>query len=67
MQSLRISIAKEMLESNARSVEAVSQAVGYVDTAFFRSLFKRHTGTTPGEYRARFSGMTTAEPARRQL
>jgi len=56
MQSLRITIAREMLENDTRSVEAVSRAVGYDDSAFFRMLFKRHTGMTPGEYRASFAG-----------
>jgi transcriptional regulator GlxA family with amidase domain len=56
VQSLRIAVAKEMLESDEQSVEAVSRAVGYDDSAFFRSLFKRHTGITPGEYRTRFAG-----------
>jgi hypothetical protein len=28
--------------------------IGYEDIAFFRSLFKRHTGMTPAEYRNRF-------------
>jgi len=55
MQSLRITIAREMLENDSRSVEAVSRAVGYDDSAFFRTLFKRHTGMTPGEYRGKFA------------
>jgi transcriptional regulator GlxA family with amidase domain len=56
MQSLRITIAREMLENDARSVEAVSRAVGYDDSAFFRTLFRRYTGMTPGEYRTSFAG-----------
>jgi hypothetical protein len=28
--------------------------VGYEDIAFFRRLFKRHTGSAPRVYRARF-------------
>jgi YesN/AraC family two-component response regulator len=31
--------------------------VGYADAAFFRALFKRHTGMTPAEYRTNFAGM----------
>jgi YesN/AraC family two-component response regulator len=28
--------------------------VGYDDVMFFRSLFRRHTGLSPTEYRQRF-------------
>ena len=54
LQSVRISAAKEMLEEGARFVQTVSSAVGYEDVAFFRKLFKRKTGMTPGQYRRRF-------------
>jgi transcriptional regulator GlxA family with amidase domain len=57
-QMLRIAAAKEMLEQGARSIQTVCSAVGYDDVAHFRGLFKRHTGMTPGEYRARFARMT---------
>jgi len=56
-QILRISAAKEMLEQGATSVQAVCSNVGYEDVAHFRSLFKRHTGMTPGEYRNHFAHM----------
>jgi len=36
--------------------------VGYEDAAFFRRLFKRVTGVTPGHYRRRFGIPTHAEP-----
>ena len=55
LQTVRISVAREMLEESNRSVHAVCSAVGYEDVAFFRSLFKRKTGMTPGEYRSRFN------------
>ncbi len=58
LQMLRVGAAREMLEHGASSVYAVCTAVGYEDLAFFRSLFKRHTGMTPAEYRARFAGMS---------
>jgi transcriptional regulator GlxA family with amidase domain len=56
LQALRVAVAKEMLEDGARSVQAVSLAVGYEDSAFFREVFKRWTGMTPGEYRETFAG-----------
>lgn len=57
LQALRVAVAKEMLEDAARSVQTVSLAVGYDDAAFFRDVFKRCTGMTPGEYRENFAGM----------
>lgn len=50
----RIDSARHYLENAQRSVQEVSAAVGYEDVAFFRALFRRYTGTSPREYRARF-------------
>jgi transcriptional regulator GlxA family with amidase domain len=58
IQTLRMSAAKEMLEHGAASIQAVSSKIGYDDMAFFRSLFKRHTGMTPAEYRSRFAKLS---------
>ena len=54
LQKLRIAAAKRMLESNHRSMREISDGVGYQDIAFFRALFQRHTGVSPGAYRDRF-------------
>ena len=54
LQKLRVAAAKRMLESDHRTVQEVSDAVGYQDVAFFRSLFERHTGVAPSAYRRRF-------------
>ena len=58
LQMLRISSAREMLEHGEPSIQKVCARVGYEDAAFFRSLFKRHTGMTPAAYRERFAQMT---------
>ena len=58
IQTLRVSAAKELLEHGAPSIQMVSSNIGYEDVAFFRSLFKRHTGMTPAEYRDRFSELS---------
>ena len=55
VQRLRIEDAKRRLERTDASVDEVSWRVGYEDAAFFRRLFKRTTGVTPGAYRKRFS------------
>jgi AraC-like DNA-binding protein len=36
----------------------VCSKIGYEDVASFRSLFKRHTGMTPADYRSRFAQMS---------
>jgi len=54
LQKLRVAAAKRLLESDHRSVQEISDAVGYRDTAFFRSLFERHTGGSPSAYRQKF-------------
>lgn len=67
LQATRIAIAKQLLESGARSVQTVCEAVGYEDAAFFRALFKRHTGMSPAEYREHFGAtghLAKRRPAR---
>jgi transcriptional regulator GlxA family with amidase domain len=58
IQRLRVAAAKELLEQGAASIQTVCSKVGYEDVAFFRGLFKRHTGMTPAEYRNRFARMS---------
>jgi transcriptional regulator GlxA family with amidase domain len=55
LQTLRIEVAKRLLEKKQLSIDAVSERVGYIDMSSFRQLFKRVTGVSPGEYRRRFS------------
>jgi transcriptional regulator GlxA family with amidase domain len=57
LQALRIAVAKELLEQGRVPIQAVCTKVGYADAAFFRVLFKRHTGMTPAGYRGNFAGM----------
>ncbi|RVH44209.1 GlxA family transcriptional regulator [Sinorhizobium meliloti] len=54
VQRLRIEDAKRRLERTSSPVDEISWRVGYEDAAFFRRLFKRITGMTPGAYRRRF-------------
>lgn len=58
VQTLRVSAAKELLEQGSASIQSVCVKAGYADVAFFRDLFKRHTGMTPAEYRKRFARMS---------
>ncbi|WP_298826487.1 GlxA family transcriptional regulator [uncultured Piscinibacter sp.] len=60
VQNLRIEEAKRLLESDGRSADEIAAIVGYDNPAFFRRLFKRSTGLTPGAYRRMFSPMSGA-------
>jgi transcriptional regulator GlxA family with amidase domain len=54
LQRLRVRAAQRLLEEAHAGVAEVGRSVGYEDAAFFRSLFKRHTGLAPDAYRRRF-------------
>lgn len=60
VQSLRIEEAKRLLETGAIAVDEISEDVGYEDHSFFRRLFKRLTGLTPGQYRRMFQPVIDA-------
>jgi len=63
IQNLRVEDAKRLLEAEQISVEGISSKVGYENQAFFRRLFKRCTGLTPGEYRRMFRPFSHAADA----
>jgi transcriptional regulator GlxA family with amidase domain len=54
LQKLRVAAAKRLLENDHRSMQEISDAVGYQDPVFFRKIFQRHTGVSPSAYRHRF-------------
>lgn len=54
LQKVRVAAAKRLLENSHRTIQEISEAVGYQDVAFFRSVFKRMTGIPPASYRERF-------------
>jgi AraC family transcriptional activator FtrA len=51
----RIECAKELLESTQLSAQAVAMRVGMGSAESLRHHFRRRVGTTPGQYRRRFS------------
>jgi transcriptional regulator GlxA family with amidase domain len=54
LQKLRLNAARRLLENDAAPIDRVAARVGYTDAAFFRTLFKRHVGMTPSQYRESF-------------
>lgn len=55
LQKVRIEASKKELEAGRKSVDEVILEVGYSDPQTFRDIFKRVTGTTPVEYKNRYS------------
>ena len=49
---VRIEEAKQLLETEKANVEEIGHTVGYEDPTFFRRLFKRKAGLTPGRLSA---------------
>jgi transcriptional regulator GlxA family with amidase domain len=65
VQRLRIEDSKRRLERTEAPADEISWQVGYEDPAFFRRLFKRVTGLTPGAYRRRFQVPAFARPGKK--
>lgn len=55
LQQLRVTKAREMLESTRLSIDEIAWRVGYEDGGAFRKVFHRALGLGPGEYRRRFT------------
>ena len=54
LQQLRVSRARELLETPGQAIDRVAWSVGYEDPSAFRKIFQRIVGLSPGEYRRRF-------------
>lgn len=51
LQEIRINIAKDLLQTSNLSISDIADKVGYQDTGYFTSLFKKQLATTPNAYR----------------
>lgn len=47
----RVSISKSLLELTTKSIEEISEIVGYPSISSYYRAFKESTGMTPSEYR----------------
>jgi transcriptional regulator GlxA family with amidase domain len=55
MQRVKMEAAKQQLELGRKTVNEVMYDVGYTDTKAFRDVFKKVTGMSPVDYRAKYS------------
>jgi transcriptional regulator GlxA family with amidase domain len=60
VHNLRVEEAKRLLETGQMAFEEISAELGYENPGFFRRLFKRATGLTPGQYRRMFQPFALA-------
>ena len=52
-ESVRFELAQELLKDEARSVKEIAAELGFSELSAFHRAFKRWTGQTPTEFRAR--------------
>jgi len=55
LHELRINRARQLLETDYKSIREICFEVGYEDLPFFRKIFRRHAGLSLAEYRQRFA------------
>lgn len=51
INQLRIKQACEMIDTGYFSVEQISESVGFSDSKYFSTVFRKHTGYSPSEYK----------------
>jgi transcriptional regulator GlxA family with amidase domain len=63
MQRVKVEVAKKALEKGRKTIFEVMHDVGYSDDKAFREVFKKVTGLSPLEYRAKYThyDLTTAD------
>lgn len=53
----RVRLAQRELTDSARPIRQIADDTGFADPAYFRRIFRRYTGESPGQYRRRLSHM----------
>lgn len=59
-QSIRVEVAKRLLEKGSHSFDEITYRVGYEDSSTFRKIFSKHTGVVPMEYRRKFQRVSAS-------
>jgi transcriptional regulator GlxA family with amidase domain len=55
LQRVKVEVAKRILEKGRKSIFEVMNEVGYLDDKAFREVFKKITGLSPMDYRAKYN------------
>jgi transcriptional regulator GlxA family with amidase domain len=51
---IKVEAAKRNFENSDKNINEVMYTVGYNDVKAFRTIFKKHTGLTPIEYKNKY-------------
>jgi len=54
IQRVKVEAAKRELEKGRKTVNEVMFGVGYMDIKAFRSIFRKHAGLSPSEYKSKY-------------
>lgn len=60
LQRLKVEVAKNILEKGRKNISEIMDEVGYTDDRAFREVFKRITGFSPLDYRAKYNKETVS-------
>jgi transcriptional regulator GlxA family with amidase domain len=60
VERVRVEAARGLLERDAAGLDAIARRCGFGTVETFHRSFKRRTGITPGEHRARFAARASA-------
>lgn len=55
MQRVKVEVAKKTLEKGSKNINEVMNDVGYSDDKAFREVFKKITGLSPLDYKAKYN------------
>ena len=55
LQRVRVEAAKKSFERSTENIGEVMMSVGYSDSKSFRQVFRKFTGCSPAEYRAKYN------------
>jgi len=51
LENIRMEAARNILQTRALSIKYTANEVGYTDETYFSKVFKKHTGSSPAQYR----------------
>lgn len=63
VETMRLEAARRALEETSQPIKAIASATGHGSEQNLRRVFLRRLGTSPGEYRKRFSAALTPTPS----